>query len=678
MLEHCLSLSGLEKYRISRNQLGLFVRACRNAYNDSVQYHNFRHVIDVMQATFYFLLQLGIIPPIPEIADAMSWEPIKVKSPVNAVIDPKDALTLLVAAIGHDVGHPGLNNGFLAKIKSPIAQIYSDNSVLENFHCAAHTQILRQYWPTVYEDAGMRKTLTGSILATDMFLHNRYISDMNEMRRWIEQQNSGAPSFEALKQFKFLICGLLLKCADISNVARPYDIALRWGEILQLEFAAQSDLADRLGVESSLFGGKPEVGNQSKLAKSQTGFMNVFAKSLFQGVAQFFPTMTFSVVEMEKNTVIFDKIVTEAERLSSSEGGVSPKSRTPERSTAQTTALASPDITSSDAPEHVHEPAAFGTKLGSGAFDVPRRSSADSRRSSQGFSPRSGNTPPKQSSSRRSSSNVYHPSVGEPRRSSAASVHRQASSAPSQQHSENTHPTKNGSESESTLSPSSVAPTSFDQGRSDRSSSGGGDGGDYPWGIGGSLGMDGTSDDRNGSTVSNSYRSIHSNGQQSNNSNRRISSPHGSTHHRDSSGNHTSIVTQASPYSPATTQATSFITVDSDEKGYSSNNGHSHAEWSPPSTRKKSVPDKVDVERPGSGPGSGLGANYCNHNTAKSSSTHAAMQKYGSLKADLLVSSVDAAHSNGSQRSIQRKSSRFKIHNLWKRARRSGGVEGTP
>ena len=695
MLEHCLGLSGLEKYRISRNHLGFFVRACRNSYNDSVQYHNFRHVIDVMQATFYFLLQLDVIPPISEISDAMSWEPTKVKSPVSAVLDPKDALTLLVAAIGHDVGHPGLNNGFLAKIKSPIAQLYSDNSVLENFHCAAHTQILRRYWTAVYEDAGMRKTLTGSILATDMFLHNKYISDMNEMRRWIEQQELSALSFEALKQFKFLICGLLLKCADISNVARPYDIALRWGEILQLEFAAQSDLADKLGVESCLFGGKPEVGNQAKLARSQTGFMNVFAKSLFQGVAQIFPAMSFSVMAMEKNTITFDKIATEAEKLLSSEGEVSPKSRMPERHTGQKAALTSPDITSSEVPEQMHGPAGFGSKLGSGTFDFPRRSSAESRRSSQGLSPRSGNTPPRQISSRRSSSNVHHPSTGELRRSSATSAHRQPSSTLSQQPSENVHLVKNGSESESTLSPSSMAPTSYDQGRSNRSSSGGGG---SPDAIGGPpVGMDGASDDRNGSSVSNSYRSLHSNGQNSNNnssSNRRFSSSHGSTHHRDSSGKHTSITTQASPHSPATTQATSFITVDSDEKGYSSNgnNGQNNSpEWSAPVQKSSAVPDTTTIngaeqQRPGNDRPvcSGVNCDMFNqdghHHDYRDTPNSATLRatKYGSLKADMLVSSVDSAH--GSQRSMQRKSSRFKIHNLWKRARRSGnGVfEGTP
>ena len=707
MLEHCLSIPLLEKYRLSRHQLGAFVRACRQSYNDSVQYHNFRHVIDVMQAIFFFLLQLDIIPPLSNPNVTSSGGPPASKSPIKAILGPLDALTLLVAAIGHDVGHPGLNNGFLTKIKSPLAQLYSDNSVLENFHSAAHIQILRRYWASIYEDADSRTTLGKSILATDMFLHNKYIGDMDEMRRWFEQRSDwDTLTADRHRQFKLLTCSLLLKCADISNVARPYDIALKWGEILQLEFAAQGKVADRLGVDSCLFGGVPEIGNQAKLARSQTGFMNVFAKSLFAGVARIFPAMSFSIEEMEKNTSIFDKIATDAERRSGSEGGISPKTRTPERRGSSTKGFASPDLTTSDSPEPGS--AFYGTKSGASNVDLPRRTSADSRRSSQqGLSPRSGNTPPKQqSSSRRSSSNAHPLSPGEPRRSSATSAHRQPSSGLSKQQSENTHPAQHGSESESTISPSSFAPTSsVEQSRSDRSSSGGGGGtagGGGGGGVGG-FGIDGASDDRSNSTVSSSYRSLRSNNNSNGSSNRGFSSSQ-FMHHRDSSENHTSIATQGSPYSPATTQATSFITVDSDEKashinGYHPTNNH-NTEWSPGGYRKKSIPHTVDVEQPGSGVGPGRGT--VNH-TPKGSSSMIMMSSsgsgsgtptptskgYGSLKSANLVSSRDVmgigggvVNANGErehhhhQQGIQRKSSRFRIHHLWKRARKSG-VDGT-
>ena len=658
MLEHCTSTPGLERYQLSRNQLGVFVRACRRSYNESVPYHNFRHVIDVMQATFYFLLQLGIIPPFSEAKEQALWKHDKLKSPIATILEPVDALTLLVAAIGHDLGHPGLNNMFLARLRAPLAQMYSDNSVLENFHSAAHTQILWRYWTAVFDDESMRKTLGKSILATDMFLHNKYIHDMEGMKRSIKElQASGSLNPEVLKQHKVLTCGLLLKCADISNVARPYDIALKWGQILQLEFAAQSDLASRLRVDSCLFGGRPEVGNQAKLAKSQTGFMNMFAKSLFAGVAEIFPAMSFSVMEMEKNTDIFENIASKAEDGSGSDGGVSPKSRTPERHRSETGGdTIPPDLTTSDLPQPQHGPAGFGTLQGTSTSDPVHKSSADS----QPLSPRSGNTPPNQNSSRRSSSNIHHPNSGESRRQSAGGIPQRPPSAFGRQQVENKPPSKNESESDKTLSPPSSTPTVGPE-RSDHSSSGG------DAGAMGGFGMDGASDDPTGSTFSNSYRSLHSNNY-SNYSSPRFSSSHSTAHHRDSSVNHSSSITSATPHSPATTQATSFITDSSDEKGYSGG----HADWSP-SSRKKSVPDAIDVERPGSG--TPLASRYAALNNLNPKSSASAI-KYGSLRAEGLISRRDI----DSQPVIQRKSSRFKIHHLWKKARKSGGsgVEGTP
>ena len=42
-----------------------------------------------------------------------------------------------MAVLGHDVGHPGLNNRFLVNNSENLAVIYIDVSVLENMHAGA-------------------------------------------------------------------------------------------------------------------------------------------------------------------------------------------------------------------------------------------------------------------------------------------------------------------------------------------------------------------------------------------------------------------------------------------------------------------------------------------------------------------------------------------------------------
>lgn len=199
--------------------------ASRAAYNQFVLYHNFRHVVDVLQALFFFLVQIGTLPDYPT-----SSKPRRRSSQpaIAALLKPFDALTLLVSAIGHDVGHPGVNNAFLVALNSPLAQLYNDRSVLESFHCAAYSQILRRYWPEAFADVSMRKLMINSILATDMGLHFKYMSDLGNLQQKLAHNHNTLDGVnpKTCEEYKELICGLLIKCADISNVVRKCESEL--------------------------------------------------------------------------------------------------------------------------------------------------------------------------------------------------------------------------------------------------------------------------------------------------------------------------------------------------------------------------------------------------------------------------------------------------------------------
>merc|ERR1719378_1613838 len=47
-----------------------------------------------------------------------------------------EQFALLIAAISHDLGHPGVNNGFLSEVGHELALQYNDRAPLENMHCA--------------------------------------------------------------------------------------------------------------------------------------------------------------------------------------------------------------------------------------------------------------------------------------------------------------------------------------------------------------------------------------------------------------------------------------------------------------------------------------------------------------------------------------------------------------
>ncbi|PNS15328.1 hypothetical protein CAC42_2663 [Sphaceloma murrayae] len=327
MMQHALSADEMARWRLPMDELTIFIMACRKAYNDFVLYHNFRHVVDVLQAIFYFLLKIGLLPPYQ-----VEGKPgAKPSNAIAAVLRPFDALTLLVAALGHDVGHPGVNNAFLVALNAPLAQLYNDRSVLEAFHCAAYSQILRKYWPAAFADVAMRKLMITTILATDMGLHFKYMKEMSMLQEKLAAAQSTADGYvpKVTDENRDLVCGLLIKCADISNVARKYACAAQWARVLTDEFANQGAMEKELNLPTCLFGGPPDPNDFLKLAESQLGFMNIFARPLFEGVSAVLPEMRFTLAELGTNKTIWQERIDaeNSRKLSFARGPLSPISR---------------------------------------------------------------------------------------------------------------------------------------------------------------------------------------------------------------------------------------------------------------------------------------------------------------------------------------------------------------
>lgn len=69
----------------------------------------------------------------------------------NDLLRDSDVFALLLASIGHDVGHPGVNNDFLIQSQTPLAQLYNDKSVLESFHVMTLFNLMQKYGFKIYE-----------------------------------------------------------------------------------------------------------------------------------------------------------------------------------------------------------------------------------------------------------------------------------------------------------------------------------------------------------------------------------------------------------------------------------------------------------------------------------------------------------------------------------------------
>jgi len=407
-----------------------------------------------------------------------------------------------------------------------------------------------------------------------------------------------------------------------------------------------------VGIESTLFGGPPELGSIIKLAHSQNGFMNIFARPLFEAVSDILPTISFAVDEMKANTDIWTNKIEQVKakdksmnKTATADDILSPRSRSPNLSSSQPEASHPEGLPASANPihptfsasmQHVEEQGHRSSSDRTAELrEFADRSSSpfrDSRRSSSGLAMGYASSIPDPGSySRRSSggfSASQRPSITARRRSSNTSASQlqlgplpearsQASSM------ENAQPLSRGSED--TLGQSqnaSLSGPSNDQ----RGYFGGG------------------GDIMNRGVKNNDFHRPSRSSRFSTNSN----------HQRDSSGGHTNM-SQSTPYSPTTTQATSILTTNSSEKSSSHRNGSAvegMAGWS--TSPRKSIPNVADIDRQvdGSSP-----------------------QKANEVKTSVLSSTGTVSSNEEREQVVGRKGSRFRLRDLW---RKKGRTEASP
>lgn len=317
------------------NELLAFVFAVRDTYKNGNPFHNFRHAVDVLQGCFHFLIRLNCLKGFKQFQANPNSDELKylhrddfannvdvelamdeTKSCGNnhsSYLNPLQTLGLLVAALGHDVGHPGVTNAFMVKHFAPTSLIYNERSVLESYHTSVFiNRVLGVHWPSLLaentenESLTLRELIMSSILATDMAEHFEYIAKLTTLKT--EHFNHEATKVK-------LISSLLIKCADISNVTRPLRVSSQWALVLAREFEEVSILEKKISHDSLLqldlnkdllYAKVPHdlkhiLEVNSLLHKGQIFFINTFAENLFNNIAEFLPELTYTCDIIQQN-----------------------------------------------------------------------------------------------------------------------------------------------------------------------------------------------------------------------------------------------------------------------------------------------------------------------------------------------------------------------------------------
>ena len=263
-----------EEFKIPNEMFFRFVSEISSTYN-KVPYHNWRHACDVTQFVTY--------------------ETRLAK--MHTVLTKFELLALTISAICHDANHDGFTNVFNEKAETPLGILFKNQSVMETHHCTVSIRILSK------EECNLFHTLSSSefkqmwtliiqlILITDMAKHFDFLKNLNAE---LDKENF---DLEDPKN-RLMLMQVLLKCGDISNVSRPFELADKWCDVLCEEFFRQGDLEMASGMEYT-----SPLNDREHLdkPKSQIGFYTFVCLPLFKVAARAMPALQANVDQVESN-----------------------------------------------------------------------------------------------------------------------------------------------------------------------------------------------------------------------------------------------------------------------------------------------------------------------------------------------------------------------------------------
>jgi len=291
-----------------------FISAVCSSYRDpkQVPYHNWLHAVDVT-CTMHRTLEL---------CNAENF------------LSNTERFSLAVAAMCHDIGHPGRSNPFLVETSHELALRYNDSSPLEHMHAAKLFEIVGGEKTAIFGNFARaqvkeaRHIIIESILYTDNAKHFGMVSELqltyNDNKALMDRgqedyvpghdKESRWPSREAVEYMKApeqrkLFRTVLLHFCDISNPMKSWAVCKYWAHHIVEEFFQQGDLEQQLGMPVSPLNNRNEV-NQ---ASAQIAFIEFFVAPLIAEVAMVFPPMGFTeAVIVENSQKWFGEWVTSA------------------------------------------------------------------------------------------------------------------------------------------------------------------------------------------------------------------------------------------------------------------------------------------------------------------------------------------------------------------------------
>lgn len=254
-----------------------------NSYN-SVPYHNFYHAFSVLQGSYWLVTS----------------------TETCASFTALEKLSMLIAGMGHDAGHDGVNTAFHVESKSELAHCYNDKSPLENMHARDTFAAMQK------KDCGILDTLDGpdfkrarqlivdSIIGTDMAYHKKHVDELSA-KHDLNMED---------KAERDMVMALLVHLVDVGAMSYSWDQAPRWSRMVMTEFQAQvnQETSEGMVVSGFMDLGEDKSAFLGKFAGSQVGFIGFVLMPFFALFPPHMPELTEAYDQLKANKDNWKKI----------------------------------------------------------------------------------------------------------------------------------------------------------------------------------------------------------------------------------------------------------------------------------------------------------------------------------------------------------------------------------
>ncbi|CAK79391.1 unnamed protein product (macronuclear) [Paramecium tetraurelia] len=287
----------LDQIKVPKEILGDLINEIVMNYN-VVPYHNFTHAFQLSQLLFSCYM----------------------KSDLKKFCTQLEIFSAILAGLGHDLNHKGVNNMYKIKKSKKFNILTSEIAVLENMHCATFFNIIQlnrkhdffQYMSNDEEKTLAKRLIITSILATDMSKHAKLLAKLQKRVECTKQYDQGEKndliemqrfSNERLED-RIFILNIMVHACDISNPTMKFNNYMNWSYLLTQEFNDQTIKEAKIGVDVTgflIYKDKPTYyGGQMFFSKS-------LVLPLWVQIGELYPELKYLSEEINKNLEILQQ-----------------------------------------------------------------------------------------------------------------------------------------------------------------------------------------------------------------------------------------------------------------------------------------------------------------------------------------------------------------------------------